>query len=217
MLGIDQSIPSICSLKSWKGDFMKLYLTYLKLILNKNKMNYIFVILSIMVSLLTIAVISIYIDNILAISKGMPSEKLRYIFGSIQTIFCLAAVSYVLNQYYTILKSDIRDFSLIKAFGATKQDLRILILFEVVLLIVFTIPLGVFGGIVLVNILLYVLPDMSLRTSTIALLDYSAVSLVISAIIICFIIITGIKIEVGIRKISPSQILSENSIFGKEV
>lgn len=190
---------------------MKLYSTLIRLTIIKNRRNYLFGVFLIIIALIAITIITIYIENILVMSMELPLPNLRFTFGSIQTIFCISGATFVVDQFNKIMKSNMRDISILKALGATKHNIRVFILLQAVLLIVMTLPMGLVIGIFLTKQILKFLVEVSFYDS-INVLFYSGVTFFLISAGICFsIMMIGIDIEKGVRKMPPSQILSESN------
>lgn len=196
---------------------MNLLKTYLKLVFIRHRFNYILVIFSIIAAYIAIAITMIYIDNILVLSTENKSANIRYLYISIRTIFMIGGITFVISQYYNIMKSGVRDYCILKALGATKHNIRILIFVQIIFLIVITIPMGLFGGYIITGSILSLLGGFSLNQNTLRIIDSSSTFLLIAGAACCFIISLGIYLEIGIRKMPLSNILSDNEIIGKEV
>jgi ABC-type antimicrobial peptide transport system permease subunit len=164
-----------------------------------------------------ISIITIYIDNIMALSMSLPYKNLRYIYVSIRTIFVVGGVTLLLNQYYSIMKSSTKDYCILKALGATKINIRRLMYIQVVSLIIITIPLGLFLGQMLTNSLLHFFAAIIMNSTTVEVIDSSNTFLLVSGSLCGFIICIGIYLERGVRKMPLSNILSDYSAIGKGV
>lgn len=196
---------------------MNIYKTYIKLILLRYRKNYLYVILSMIAAYMIITIITIYIDNIQALSMALLYKNLRYLYVSIRTIFVVGGVTLLLNQYYHIMKSSTKDYCILKALGATKCNIRSLIFMHAVLLIITTIPLGLFLGQMLTNGLLHFFAAVIMNSTSVEVIASSNTFLLISGSLCGFIICIGIYLERGIRKMPLSNILSDHSAIGKGV
>jgi ABC-type lipoprotein release transport system permease subunit len=164
-----------------------------------------------------ITIITIYIDNIQALSMALLYKNLRYLYVSIRTIFVVGGVTLLLNQYYHIMKSSTKDYCILKALGATKCNIRSLIFMHAVLLIITTIPLGLFLGQMLTNGLLHFFAAVIMNSTSVEVIASSNTFLFISGSLCFFIICIGIYLERGIRKMPLSNILSDHSAIRKGV
>jgi predicted lysophospholipase L1 biosynthesis ABC-type transport system permease subunit len=147
----------------------------------------------------------------------MPYQDLGYLYISIRTIFVIGGITLLVYQYYNIMKSGTRDYCILKALGATKHNIRKLILMQVISLIIITIPLGLFLGNRLTNMILNFFADVTMSNSAVDIIDSSNTILLASGSLCAFIICIGIYMERGIQKTSLANILSERFMTRKEV
>lgn len=196
---------------------MKLLKTYLKLILIRNKRNYLSVILTIIAAYLAISVMVIYIDNVLYLSSEFMYPRINYIYNSIQSIVIIGAIFFIAYQYYNIMRSGMRDYCILKTLGATKRVIRILIMIQEIILIFITLPIGFFFGNITSTLLINSLGSLTMNGNVIKLLDSFVVFLVFSGIASSFIICIGFYLEKSIRILPLSDTLSENTLFSKKV
>lgn len=172
-------------------------------------MNYLFVLLSIIIYIF-IAVIMVFIDNALILGSGFAYPDFHYIYVGIRTIFLLGGVLLIINQYYNIMKSGLRDYYNMKKPGVTKNNFRILILIQVLFLILTTVPIGLFGGYQLTGMLLNSMGSFSIDSRMKELINSINTFYIMSGAASCSIILTGIYLERGIRKLPLSSVLSDN-------
>lgn len=182
----------------------------------RNRFNYLMVVFSIAFAYLIIAVMMIYIDNIIVLSSQREYSDLRYLYISLRTVLLIGGIIFAINQYYNIMKSSIRDFCIMRGLGATNQNIRSLISLQVILLIIISIPIGLLGGYLLTSLFLGLLEEFSLDQNTLKWIASSTTFAVTAGVTCCFIISTGIYLERESRKIPLSDILSDNSLLGKE-
>ena len=211
------SPSNLCQGLLRKVDGMNLIRTYSKLMLVRNKYNYLIVTLSIILIYIIISVLMIYIDNILILSSEFMFPNFRYLYISIRTVFLIGGITFIISQYYNIMKAGTRDYLIMKSLGATKGIVRSLIVIQIVLLILITIPLGLFSGYLLSNLILNSISDFSLSTHTQDLLDSTRTFYIIAVSACCFIISIGIYLERGISRTPVSSIIIESVTNKKDV
>jgi ABC-type antimicrobial peptide transport system permease subunit len=131
---------------------------------------------------------------------------LSFKYSSIQTILIIASGIFIINQFYHIMRSSSKDYIIIKALGATKNQIRSLIFIQAVLLFLFTVPLGICIGMTASDFILNSLSEFAVHK--LKLLDSSIIILFISGMISCAIIVIGILLEIGSRRKRPFQISS---------
>ena len=195
---------------------MNILKTYLKLIIVRNKFNYLMVILSILASYLLISLVMVFVDNILILSKDVTGPDLSHIYIGIRSVFVLAGFSLIFSQCYNIMKSSLREYCILKTLGATRSNIRILISIQTLTLVILTVPLGFYGGHLITGIILDVLAAYSLNNDTKEMVNSVSTLLLVVGIVCAFIFILGAYLERGIRKMPLTNILSDNLTFGKE-
>jgi len=195
---------------------MELYRTYIKLILLKNKLKYLLIILSIIVSFLAISIITFYIDNILTLNTYLPMQNLSYIFDSFQTLFCIGGITFIIYQYYNTMKSSTSDYSILKALGASGFQIRMMVVIQALTLIILTIPSGILLGDIITRSIIEALMDFTAYNQVISSFNSSMFFILLSILIAIAILIIGFVLEKGIRNMPPTQIYPENAAFGKE-
>jgi predicted lysophospholipase L1 biosynthesis ABC-type transport system permease subunit len=140
----------------------------------------------------------------------MPSYLyLRFKYSGIQTIIIIVGGIYVLNQYYRILKTNLKDYSIIKGLGASRNQICFLIFFQAFLLFTITVPFGIFAGISASQYLLVILSDFVFRNLSYHFIDTSIEISFITGMISCALLAFGVILEEGIRRKLPAQIDSE--------
>ncbi len=196
---------------------MNLLKMYLKLILYKNKTSYLYLILSIIITYISIAVLMVYIDNVLILSTDYTYSSFQYLFLSIRTVFIIAGVSFVASQYYSIMKSGLMNYYILKSLGATKRNIRVLLLIQALLLIFITLPVGLYSGYMLCGIVLKGLSEFTLNSSTREMFSSISPCFTIAAATSCIIFSIGIYLERGINKRSLSNIMSDYPAIDNEI
>ncbi len=195
---------------------MSLIPTYSKLIFMRNYKNYIFVALSNIVAYILMAVTIIYMDNILVFVTDDIYSNLRYIFLSLRTVFFIGGITYLLSQYYNIMKSSVGDFNILSGLGATKSTMRTLLLVQAFFLIIISTSIGLLGGYLLICFIVEYLGSFNLVNHTIEWIASSTTYYMAVIVTCCIIISIGIYLDIGIRRMSISHFLSEKPMFYEE-
>jgi ABC-type antimicrobial peptide transport system permease subunit len=196
---------------------MDLLKTYLKIIFIRHRYNYLIIILSIIGTYIAMAVTLVYMDNLLFLSSENMYPYLHYLYISLRTIFAIGGITFIISQYYNIMRSGVRDYCILKALGATRQNIKNLIFLQMIFLIIITVPIGLFTGYLLTGSILELLDSFSLNQNTLDFIDSINTFFIIAGIACCFIISIGIYLERGIRKLPLSSILTDSTIMGEEV
>ena len=195
---------------------MNLYQTYSKIIIKRNHLKYLWVTISILLSYIVITFATIYINNILSLSIERDYSKVHYIFISVLTIIYIAGFTSIIYQYYNIMKSGIGDYYILMKLGATKKNIRFLISIQAVLLIIISIPIGLFCGYIITESMMDFISYMSLNKYIVDQINSSTnISLAALGIGI-FIIAIGLYIERIVCKMPISNILSGKLIISRE-
>lgn len=187
---------------------MELIRTFKKLILLKNIYKIYYNLLAIGFGYLIIVMLTIYINLIQSFSSDLTLNSLHSIMSSIQTIFWISGISYIIYQYYKLMESCIGDYSILKSLGAKKKQLQLLIFIQTLLLVI-TMPIGLFAGNYLVNCLclgLNIHDNKILQIANMSLTFY-----LLSAIISTAIFLIGIDLEKNIRRLPPNNIYNLRS------
>lgn len=190
--------------------------TYSKLMFIRNHFNYLRVILSIILTYIILAIIMVYMDNVLILSTEPVYTNMHYIFISIRTIFFIAGITYIINQYHSIMKSGMRDYCILRGLGATRNIIRILIFLQMLFLVIISIPIGLLGGYMLTGFIVRFLDEFSIEYHTIDWVVSSTTFYLAAGAFCCFILSIGIYLERGVRKMPLSNILSDCPITSKE-
>lgn len=191
--------------------------TYFKLMIVRNKLYYLYIIISIVLSYIAISAIMIYIDNTLILGSDFIYPSFRYIYISIRTVFIIGGILLIVSQYYNVMKSSIRDYCILKTLGATKNIIRMLIFIQIVFLMIITSPIGLYTGYILSNLIINSLGSFSLNSSSKDLINSSNTFYLIAGIASCIIIGFGIYLEWGVRKMRISSFILGNTAMNKEV
>jgi len=216
MLGMRRSIPGILCYVQKKGTDMNLYHSFYKLFVVKYRMSYLFVIVSLIVTYIAVAILTVYIDNVLTLGTEIPFPNLQYIYGSIRTIFILGGITFIIYQYFTIMKASMKDYYILKALGATNHNIRVLLFIQVMLVIVITVPLGLSTGHYFTDLILNLLDGFILNRGTMELVNSSNTYYILTASLCCIIISFGVYMEIGIRKMPLSDIMSDSSVIWED-
>jgi hypothetical protein len=126
------------------GIFLKLYLTYTKLIFQKNKKYYFLGFLSIAASLFLLTA-ALFMVNI--IYDYLLEESAQYLYnrivdGILQAFCCTVICILIFIYYFKITIENNKYYGIIKALGATKKHIRIMKVIQILFSIMFTILLG---------------------------------------------------------------------------
>lgn len=195
---------------------MSLYLLQLRLIILRYRVNYLYVILSMIVSFVAIAVATIYCESMLILSTNSPFYNLNRIYSSIRVVIIIAGITFIMNQYYIIMKASTRDYHILRVLGATRNNIRILILEQVFLLIFITLPLGLFIGYFLTGSIMSFFDRIILNHNKLEIIDSVKTFILVSGCICFSIILIGFYLERGVLKTPISSILTEVSVFEGE-
>ncbi len=187
-----------------------------KLVLYKNYLSYLRIIFSIILTYVLLAFTIVYMDNVLILSTEPVYSNLHNIFISIRTIFFMAGITFIIYQYYNIMKSSVREYCILRGLGATKNTIRILILLQMFFLLIISIPIGLSGGYYITGLILRFIEDFTVKYYKIDWIVSSTTFCLTAVAFCCFIISLGIYLERGIRKMPLSCILSDWSITLKE-
>lgn len=189
---------------------MNLLKTYLKLILIKNRMGFLLVTLSTMAGFVAIAVLTVYIDNVLILSSDYY-PGFRYLYLSIRTLFIIAGIFFIIGQYYNIMKTGMKDYLILKSLGATGGDMRKLIFLKGMILILIILPLGLYGGFSLTSLIMKCLSSFSVDHGAEKLLNSTNTFITAAIAGCCIIAAIGIYLDQGVRKMPLTSHLTEGS------
>lgn len=211
------SPSTLCLVQLREEEVMNLLKTYSKLIIKRNKFNYLLIILSIIAIYIVVSVLMVYIDNILILSSEFMFPSFRYLYISIRTVFLIGGITFISSQYYNIMNSGMRDYCILKSLGATKHVIQFLITIQMIFLILLTIPIGLYSGYILSSMILNSLSKFTINNNTKELLDSTNTFYLIAGVACCLIISIGIYLERGIRKMPVSSILTDHVSLCKDV
>jgi ABC-type antimicrobial peptide transport system permease subunit len=187
-------------------DFMKLFQNFLKLSIAGNIRNYLKTAGAVIITVIILILSNNLISNI---RFGNIIIQNNFKYSSIQMTLSILGGIFILNQYYRTMKMNIKNYSIIKALGASRNQMRLLIYLQSILLFLITVPVGTFTGISLSNILLKELADVAFRGFNYDIFDSSFEILIISGMISGSVLIFGIIIDIGVKRKLPSQISTE--------
>jgi Putative GTPases (G3E family) len=195
---------------------MNMLRTYSKLMIVRNYLNYLYVILSIIITYLLVAVLMIYMDNVSILSGGSEHSNLHYIYITIRSIFFLGGFTFIISQYYNIMKSGTKDYCVLKGLGATNDTIRYLIFLQTIFLIFISIPVGLLSGYLLTGKITDFLENYMVARDTLDWINTSVTFYITAGVICCFIISIGIYQERRLRKMPLSKIFLDNTLVGKD-
>lgn len=196
---------------------MNLLRTFSKIMIVRNHMNYLKIICSIIVTYLLISFISIYIDNMLGLYTGSEFTELRYSCISILTILMLAGLTIVIYQFYTVMGSGINDYRILRGLGATNSNIRFLNIVHMIILIIISIPIGLFCGYFLTSYLIRLLDSQVHNQLILERITSQTTLMIFAGIISSFIISFGVYLDRYIKKMSLTSILTERTAASEEI
>lgn len=92
--------------------------------------------------------------NSFAYPETAGSTETTLTYGILGFIF-IATIFSVFQIYLTQMKRRIRKIALLKSIGATNSQVRAILIWEVIYLLIFCIPISIIGGILTVKLILY--------------------------------------------------------------
>lgn len=196
---------------------MNLFRNFSKIMTSNYYIKYLLVAFSIVLSYLIISVTTVYADNILVFSSESVYSEMRYLYISILTIFSIAGLSLILYQYLNIIKSSMRDYCLARGLRVTKHNIRMLILLQVVLLIIVSLPVGLLCGYLLTEAIISLIGNVTRGQQYIWSRVTSTTTLFfVAGVISSLIIAIGVYLDLLVRKKPIDNILSDSFLVGKE-
>jgi len=165
--------------------------------------------ISVIITIIVLTICNNLFENLKSGNMIPSLMYLRFKFSSIQTILSIIGGIFVLNQYYRIMRTNIKDYNLIKTLGAARNQIRILIFLQAFLLFALTVPVALIFGISASNYILNALVNITLQDFSYNLINSSLAILFIVGMISCAILVFGVMLEVGINRKLPPQIDSE--------
>lgn len=196
---------------------MSLIRTYTKIIISKNRFQYIMVVISIILSYLLLALTTVCANKIMILSSGSLYPEMHYLYISILTILLIAGASMIVYQYLNIMKTGLRDYYIQQGHRTTKRSIRHIILMQVVFLVIVSLPVGLLGGYFLSESVINLLRSIS--KNLILLGEVSSVTPLVfcAGVIGSFIVLIGIHLDVTVRKMPLDNILSDNFMINSVV
>lgn len=184
--------------------------------MKRNYKNYLLAILSMLIICITIAVITVYIDNVITLSYDIYFHELKNIYRSIRTIFTFGGIAFVVQQYLVILKSSRKDYCVLKALGATRHNIQTLIFTQVLTIVMITIPVGFLSGSIITSLFVNCFNDFTIGTEAGKLIDAYKICFIISGIVCCIVAFIGVYVERRIWCTPLSSIISDQQVFRKD-
>ncbi|WP_197662446.1 FtsX-like permease family protein [Mobilitalea sibirica] len=203
---------SVVLIHGKKGEgFINLLKVFIKLTLKKNIKSYINCSLILLAAVFLIVIFTGLSDNLKNqyTDTHLTSFYLSYKFSGFQIVFNTAAVLFVMYQYYKIMTKNILDYSIIKALGASKNILRGLIMLQTLLLLVLTVPFGLFLGVLSAEFIQHLIKEFSSLEHCYNLNLLSSGLPLAAAVLVSTSIIAGVITIYSIEKRLPSQILKD--------
>jgi predicted lysophospholipase L1 biosynthesis ABC-type transport system permease subunit len=139
-----------------------------------------------------------------------------YIYIGIRTIFFIAGITFIISQYYNIMKSSIKDYCILRGLGASKHNIQSLIFIQVVFLIIISIPVGLYCGYLLTGMIIHLLGNYTVEQNTMNWIVSTNTFYAVAGVTCLLIIAIGIYLEIGTRKMSISDIFSRSPVIDKE-
>lgn len=170
----------------------------------QNKRSYLYLVLSIALSFFTIVMLTVCIDNIIKNSSGTLLHNIQYIYRSIQTIFWFTGILFIIYQYYTTMKSNITQYSIIKSLGATQTQIMRMILIQTALLLILTLPIGLYIDFSFMNFISDILKNDIFDNEFLQIMKAPLIYYLLSVVITIIVVIFGIDIEKTIRELPPT-------------
>ncbi len=187
------------------ADSMKLFQNFIKLTIAGNIKNYGKAAGSIIITIILLALS----NNLIWQIRSDNIILTNYKYSSIQMSLSVLGGIFVINQYYRTMKGNIKNYGIIKTMGASRNQMRLLIYLQTFLLFIITVPVGIFAGISISNIILKALSENQFRNHHYNGLESSAGILIISGAISCTILAFGVITEIGVKKKLPAQMKIE--------
>ncbi len=179
---------------------MSLHKAFYELIFRKNFIRYLLIILSLISSYIATTIFIIYIDNLLLIYSKNDLPQYRYILNGIRAVFVVAIILFIGYQFYNIMKISLRNYIIITTIGASKQQIRMLIILQFLFLLIISIPLGLNIGHYLSCILLNYAENILLKTGLGEIINSNISFSLISVVVIIGIIVLMIDLDRGLWK-----------------
>lgn len=193
---------------------MNLLRTYSKILIIRNYLNYIRIILSILIAYVLISFTSIYIDSILTLKSLSKDSDLRYTCISILTIMLIAGVTFIIYQFYTVMRLSIKDYIILRELGATYHNIRFLNLLHMFFLMIVSIPIGLYGGFISTSYLITVIGRMVQNRGLHNRITSSSTLFILSGFIISFIIAIGMYMNLRLKRMPLSL---DNTLCNEEI
>lgn len=189
---------------------MNLLKIYMKLLFIKNRISYLFIVLSIIVTYIVTSITMIYTENVLILNSEPTFSNMHYISISIRTVFIIAGITFVVSQYFNNMKSSVRDYNILRGLGATKKNIRCFIYVQMIFLIIISIPIGLLSGNLLAGLLIRCVGTISLNENVLEWMASATTFYILAGVILFIIIIIGVFLEREITKSPLANIFSDN-------
>jgi ABC-type antimicrobial peptide transport system permease subunit len=189
-------------------EYMKLIKNFIKLSIVGNVKSYFKAFGAVLITTVILTICNNIINNLKMGNMELLSS-LRYLnfkYSSIQLTLCILGGIFILNQYYRIMKTNIKNYSIIKVLGASRNQMRVLIYLQSLLLFAVTVPFGLFAGISLSNYILKTLYRLIFQGFDYYTMDSSLEILFLSGMISFAVMVFGVITEMGMKRKWPSQI-----------
>lgn len=180
---------------------MSLIRTYSKIVLIRNHTSYIRMICSIIMAYVMLSFVTIYFYGMLTLKSVSKNSELRYTLISVLTILIIASIMTVIYQLYTMMKSGMRDYKILRGLGATYFDIRVLNIVQGVVLIIVSIPIGLLCGYLLTSFIIHSMNYLIQNKPVMEGITSLAMLFILSGVVLCFIISIGVYLDRNMRKL----------------
>jgi len=185
--------------------------SFLKIIINKNKVNYLQIVATIITVYIVMTVLLTYINSVLNLVTDSMHPNFLYLYFSMRSVLIIGGLTIIINQYYNIMITNKKDYYILKVLGATKMNIDTLILLQIMLLISITIPTGMLCIYFIRGAISEIFEIQSINNIVKEQTVSNKTFIIIVSVAMCIIIYMGYYLAKGIRKTSLSSILSDHS------
>lgn len=196
---------------------MSLLRTYSKIMIIRNRFHYLRTIWSIIFLYVIFSFTIIFIDSILTWNTATAKSELHYLLNSILTVIFISGITIMIYQFYTVMKSGMKDYSILRGLGATNYNIRFLNMIQMIFLIIVSIPIGLLCGYSLTKYLVISLNSIIPNHTIMKSITSTSTLLILAGIISSFIISIGVYLDRSIRRMTLSGVITDTSIFDEEI
>lgn len=161
-------------------------------------------------------------DNLLRLTGESANKSINSaLFGIVSVvvgIVVIATVIVIYNAFNISIAERIKQFGQLRAMGATKKQIRTLVLKEATTMIIIGIPIGIFLGVIAIFAILGIFKSMAFVT------DEEEIKVIISPVVIIgsmvigaiSVYISALLPAIKASKTSPLVAISSNNLISKE-